>query len=232
MIGFRRIRQDLREHRLHSTLAFSWDRGRPARTSSSDAGGTSAVPGELVSSDQKRRCRPGQRFHFTEICAALSEFDLVALCQHPHRRGHVMTDVAVVALSILVADDEEGIRNLLVHWLHDRGHNVVPVRSANEALRFLSGETVDLVITDVVMPDGDGFELISSLRKTHPETRILAMSGGGRYLRGVECLKMARGLGAHAVVMKPFNWEQLQAAIDSAVLRRASNSAEPAMRFE
>jgi DNA-binding NtrC family response regulator len=138
-----------------------------------------------------------------------------------------MSDVAVVALSILVADDEEGIRNLVVNWLQERGHTLTPARSANHAFRHLSAEDFDLVITDVVMPDGDGFELISSLRKTHPETRILAMSGGGRYLRGIECLKMARGLGAHAVVMKPFNMEQLQAAIDAAMLTRSSNSTPP-----
>ena len=138
-----------------------------------------------------------------------------------------MADVAVVSISILVADDEEGIRNLVVNWLQDRGHTLTAVRSANEALRCISAENFDLVITDVVMPDGDGFELISSLRKTHPEMRILAMSGGGRYLRGVECLKMARGLGAHAVVLKPFNMEQLQAAIDAAILPRSSNCTPP-----
>jgi DNA-binding NtrC family response regulator len=143
-----------------------------------------------------------------------------------------MADVAVVALSILVADDEEGVRNLLVHWLGERGHTVIAVRSANEALRNLAEDDFDLVITDVVMPDGDGFELISALRKTHSDTRVLAISGGGRYLRGVECLKMARGLGAHGVLMKPFNSEQLQAAIDSAVLTREAKSAEPSSPSE
>jgi DNA-binding response OmpR family regulator len=75
------------------------------------------------------------------------------------------------------------------------------------------------------MPDGDGFELIGGFRKAQPAARILAISGGGRFLEGTNCLKVARGLGAHAVLMKPFSWEQLQAAIDSALLARESNAA-------
>ncbi|MGH7944541.1 MAG: response regulator [Opitutaceae bacterium] len=129
-----------------------------------------------------------------------------------------MPDVSAVALSVLVADDEEGVRNLLVRWLRARGHTVAAAGSAHEATRLLGASGFDLVITDVVMPDGDGFELIAAFHKAQPEARILAISGGGRYLQGTECLKMARGLGAHAVLMKPFNWEQLQAAIDLALL--------------
>lgn len=129
-----------------------------------------------------------------------------------------MPDVAVVALSILVADDEEGIRNLLRHWLQGHGHTVVLVESAHEAIRQLRSHSFDLVITDVVMPDGDGFELIAAFRKAQPQARLVAISGGGKYLQGPDCLKIARGLGAHAAVMKPFNWTQLQAGIDAALL--------------
>jgi DNA-binding NtrC family response regulator len=123
----------------------------------------------------------------------------------------------VVALSVLVADDEEGIRNLLRHWLESHGHSVVLVASAHAAMRELRSHTFDLVITDVVMPDGDGFELIAAFRKAQPQTRVVAISGGGKFLQGPDCLKIALGLGAHAAVMKPFNWEQLQVGIDAAL---------------
>ena len=129
-----------------------------------------------------------------------------------------MSDAGVVALSVLVADDEEGIRNLLRQWLQSHGHAVVLVESAHEAIRQLRSHTFDLVITDVVMPDGDGFELIAAFRKAQPQARLVAISGGGKYLQGPDCLKIARGLGAHAAVMKPFNWAQLQAGIDAALL--------------
>jgi DNA-binding NtrC family response regulator len=129
-----------------------------------------------------------------------------------------MTAVSVVALSILVADDEEGIRNLLRHWLERHGHRVTLVENAREGLRALKHHPFDLVITDIVMPDGDGFELIAAFRKAQPQARIVAISGGGKYLQGPDCLRMARGLGAHAAVMKPFNWDDLQAGIDTALL--------------
>jgi two-component system, cell cycle response regulator CpdR len=128
----------------------------------------------------------------------------------------VSINTAVTALSILVADDEEGIRSLLVHWLESRGHAVAVVGCARQAMHLMSQQCFDLVITDVVMPDGDGFELIAAFRKAQPATRIIAISGGGKYLEGTDCLRIARGLGAHAVVMKPFNWEQLQVGIELA----------------
>lgn len=135
-----------------------------------------------------------------------------------------MSDVAVVALSILVADDEEGIRNLLRHWLQSHGHTVVLVENAHDGIRQLRSHSFDLVITDVVMPDGDGFELIAAFRKAQPQARLLAISGGGKYLQGPDCLKIARGLGAHAAVMKPFNWVQLQEGIDAALLAEDSDA--------
>lgn len=124
--------------------------------------------------------------------------------------------VAITALSILVADDEEGIRALLIHWLEEHGHTVTVAEGAVEASRRFKEQRFDLMITDVVMPDGDGFELIAAFRKAQPAARIIAISGGGKYLQGGDCLRIARGLGAHAVVMKPFSWEQIQNAIDQA----------------
>jgi CheY-like chemotaxis protein len=118
-------------------------------------------------------------------------------------------------LTILIADDEEGIRSLLTHWLAGAGHRVIVAANGREASRLVRSQRIDLVITDVVMPDGDGYELIAELRKTQPGARILAISGGGNYLHGPECLKMAKGLGAHAVVLKPFNWEQIRAGLAS-----------------
>jgi two-component system chemotaxis response regulator CheY len=123
----------------------------------------------------------------------------------------------VTTLSILVVDDEEGIRSLLVRWLEERGHKVTTAENAQEATRRFTQERFDLVITDVVMPNGDGFELIAAFRKAQPGARILAISGGGKYLEGGDCLRIARGLGAQAVVMKPFTRQQLQIGIDQAL---------------
>lgn len=120
------------------------------------------------------------------------------------------------SLTVLVVDDEENIRALIEHWLRTAMHSVVSVANATEAIIALKQRRFDLVITDVLMPDGDGLDLIGALRQEHPTARIIAISGGGRYVEGDDCLKMARGLGAHAAVMKPFKWEQLEASMAEA----------------
>ena len=121
------------------------------------------------------------------------------------------------SLSILVADDEDSIRSLLQHFLTNGGHNVVMVSSAREACEVMARQAFDLVITDVLMPDGDGLDLITELKKVQPKARILAISGGGRYLEGSDYLKLAKGIGAHTAMMKPFTWQQLQDAMDVAL---------------
>ena len=108
------------------------------------------------------------------------------------------------SLSILVADDEDSIRSLLEHFFRAEGHAVLVVGNARQAVEVMAKQPFDLVITDVLMPDGDGLDLITELRKRQPAARILAMSGGGRYLEGSDYLKLAKGLGAHAAIMKPF----------------------------
>lgn len=128
-----------------------------------------------------------------------------------------MAATLATSLSILVVDDEEGIRKLLRHWLERAGHSVACAESGRDASRLLRSQHYDLVITDVVMPDGDGFELISEFRHAQSGTRILAISGGGQYLKGPDCLRIARGLGAHAIVLKPFDWEKLHAGIELAL---------------
>ena len=129
------------------------------------------------------------------------------------------------SFSILVADDEEGIRSLIVRWLGKHGHQVSCVGGGQEAARLLQQQHFDLIITDVVMPDGDGFELIPAVRKTQPTARILAIFGGGRYIPSNDCLSLARGLGAHATVLKPFNWEQMRSAIVQAFPQFGAASA-------
>jgi len=120
------------------------------------------------------------------------------------------------ALTIIVADDVEGIQHLVQHWLEDAGHRVFCASTGHEVAALLQRQTVDLVITDVIMPDGDGLEVMLELKRIQPHARVLAISGGGAYLRPHDCLNLAKGLGAHAVLLKPFNRDQLVAAAKAA----------------
>ncbi|HVS53911.1 MAG TPA: response regulator [Opitutaceae bacterium] len=119
-------------------------------------------------------------------------------------------------ISIIVVDDVESIQNLLRLWLEERGHVVACASSGRAASKRLRAEHFDLVVADVLMPDGDGIELINELKAKQPDARILAISGGGTHLRATDCLMLAKGLGAHAVLQKPFNRQQLLHAIDMA----------------
>jgi CheY-like chemotaxis protein len=123
-------------------------------------------------------------------------------------------------ISILVVDDEHGIRVLLQQWLVAAGHTVSVVGSGNEASEAMKKAKFDLVITDVLMPDRDGVELIMEIRKNYPSARIVAISGGGRFTEGRDYLELAKAVGAHAAVLKPFSLGQLQKGIDDALAAR------------
>jgi CheY-like chemotaxis protein len=120
-------------------------------------------------------------------------------------------------LSILVADDIEDVRTSCQLLLEEFGHRVVCASDGNEAACQLRQQNFDLVIADVVMPVRDGLELIIELRRALSPVRILAMSGGGRYTLNTDCLNLARNLGAHAVITKPFDLQQLIEGIEIAI---------------
>lgn len=121
--------------------------------------------------------------------------------------------------TVLVAEDEDEIRDLLFQWLHALGYTVLTVRNATEGLKMAGVHRINLLVTDILMPDGDGLTLIKGLRKAEPTVRILAISGGGRYMDGNDYLRIARGFGADAAIMKPFNREQFLRALDAALNR-------------
>lgn len=121
------------------------------------------------------------------------------------------------SLVIVVADDSADVRQYLRRWLQEVGHEVICASSGNEAMHVIRQVTVDLVITEVILPNGDGLELISALKKVQPTARVLAYSGGGRYLTGMDCLRVAKGLGANEILLKPAARDDLLRAVARAM---------------
>lgn len=115
----------------------------------------------------------------------------------------------MVPLSILVVDDDGPTQRVLQLWLQLHGHRVACAQGGHEALTLLDTCHIDLVITDVLMPDGDGIELIVKLKKRQPHLRVLAVSGGGPHITSIRCLEDAHAAGAHALLLKPFKQDQL-----------------------
>jgi len=79
--------------------------------------------------------------------------------------------------SILVVDDEKALAEMLKATLSMKGYNVVTATNANQALDILDGQEIDLMISDVVMPDIDGFRLAEKVKQSYPATRIQLVSG-------------------------------------------------------
>jgi YesN/AraC family two-component response regulator len=88
-----------------------------------------------------------------------------------------------------------------------------------EALAAIADRRFDLVITDVLMPEMDGLQLIRRIREQRPYTRILAVSGGGRFLPSRFCAKLADDLGAEVSITKPLSEDVLLRGVDLALTR-------------
>jgi two-component system cell cycle sensor histidine kinase/response regulator CckA len=110
---------------------------------------------------------------------------------------------------IVVADDDPGIRKLLCDVLRTSGYYVLEATNGRQAIDHIRRERVDLLVTDLVMPDQEGIETIGEVRKQFPRLRIMAMSGGF----GERFLKIARQVGADHIVSKPFETGAICAAI-------------------
>ena len=109
---------------------------------------------------------------------------------------------------ILVVDDDCDFRSMLCRALKRLGYDVLDALNGRVALQLLEARGVDLVITDVLMPDMEGVEFIDHLRRRYPTLPVVAISGGGRLLRS-DCLNIARLIGARATLAKPFEIEEL-----------------------
>ncbi len=118
--------------------------------------------------------------------------------------------------SILIVDDDAELRDVMQRVLAMRGYRVTAAANGVEASRAVANTAFDLVITDLIMPERDGVEVINDLRARHPEMRILAMSGGGHISRN-QYLRIAKGLGAHSLLEKPFTNDELLGAIKTAL---------------
>lgn len=117
---------------------------------------------------------------------------------------------------ILVVDDEEQVRRAVVRTLERAGHDVVEAADGGTAVELVGRAPSDLVIIDIYMPDKEGLETILELLEKHPDTRIVAMSGGhGEF--GYAPLSTAAHLGVAATLAKPFSGDQLVATVEQAL---------------
>lgn len=117
---------------------------------------------------------------------------------------------------VLVIDDEISIRETVQELLEQEGHEVETASEGEAGLRSFQMSPADLVITDLVMPTMNGFELIRELIREYPEVKIIAMSGAGSTERVELALSKAVDEGATSALRKPFvDYELLEAVRDA-----------------
>jgi two-component system, chemotaxis family, chemotaxis protein CheY len=118
--------------------------------------------------------------------------------------------------TILLVDDDDLSRGAVHKMLERSGYTVHSSGVGQEGLAHYRREASDLVITDLIMPETDGLEMIQELRRINPDVRILAISGGGR-VDAEEYLSVARKFGAVEVLSKPFTGQELKRAVEAAL---------------
>ncbi len=120
---------------------------------------------------------------------------------------HVGAEDEIVA-HLLLIDDDDTTRDVLRKMLERAGHVVTEARHGREGLRLYQATPVDLVITDIWMPEQEGLETITALRQLNPAVKILAISGGSR-LTSLDSLPIAKELGAQGILPKPIRQQTL-----------------------
>jgi DNA-binding response OmpR family regulator len=117
-------------------------------------------------------------------------------------------------LRILVVDDDPGLGRLTSQILREAGFEVLTAENGKEAMNLLESTDVDLVLTDLAMPEQDGFETIKMLRDRRPGVKIIAMSG-----RFGDLLHVAKILGADATLAKPIRPAELLETVRRVIVR-------------
>lgn len=122
---------------------------------------------------------------------------------------------------ILVVEDDKNLRKLIVTCLEKASYTVFETHNGEEALDLMDKEYVDLIVTDIMMPEMDGYELIKSLREANYNTPILIITAK----EDIEDKRQGFNLGADDYMVKPINIDELILRVKS-LLRRSNQANE------
>ncbi len=117
-----------------------------------------------------------------------------------------------MAISVLVVDDDIAALASAMPVLSAAGYFVSEALNGGQALRQVMANPPDVLITDILMPDGDGIELITAVKRAHPGVRVIAVTER-RLLGALDLLDLASKLGADATLEKPLESVRLLATI-------------------
>jgi DNA-binding NtrC family response regulator len=119
---------------------------------------------------------------------------------------------------ILLIDDMAGVRRAVVSMLSRAGHTVTAAENGGQGIELLRSRRFDLVITDMLMPDVDGADVLTQVGSLPNRPKVIAISGGGAGLSADSALRLAK-IKADAFLEKPFEAEALLAVVDKLLVK-------------
>lgn len=135
---------------------------------------------------------------------------------------------AMAEKTILVVDDDQVIRDCLTEFLKIEGFKTGAVATVKEATAELEKQDYALVITEINLPDGDGFQLLDIVRHNHPQTVVVVITGYGTIESAVRAIKT----GAYDYLTKPINDDELRLAVARAIKQQSLISENVSLRSQ
>ncbi len=124
-----------------------------------------------------------------------------------------MAIMAPEQTKVIVVDDDVSILRILKQLLKDKGYNVFAASDGKEAIELISVNDFDLVITDLMMPENNGLEVLRKAKEKNPKTQVIMITGFATLDSAIEALK----LGAFDYIRKPFKLAEFDVTIRNAV---------------
>jgi DNA-binding response OmpR family regulator len=127
-------------------------------------------------------------------------------------------------INILVAEDEENIGDLLLELLSQENRHITLARDGREAVFLLEQKPYDLLITDLMMPEVDGMEVLHKAKELYPDIMVIIITGYASLETAIQAVKQ----GAYDYLRKPFRLEELKISVDNAcekILLKRENEA-------
>ena len=130
--------------------------------------------------------------------------------------------------TILIVDDDEGVRQILATALEAAGHSATGMESGERALSAVRQAPIDLVILDLVLPRVDGLEVLREITASRPETAVIMITGYASVETAIKAMKM----GAVDYIVKPFRMEEVELVVSRALERSRLRRENAALRRE
>ena len=130
---------------------------------------------------------------------------------------------------VLVLDDEDEVRSVLMRALERAGYEALGAEDGLQGLQVVKAQPIDLVVTDLVMPEVDGLQFMKELARMRPGTPVIAISGGGVW-DARSLLEVAGTLGALFTLSKPFELPEFLSLVAEVLASRPSPGDTPGRR--